>query len=171
MRPHLQPSDAHTGLPRYSGSRVRQNFPWVTSVVIAVALTLTTLGVVGPFATNGYADPLWWIAAVGAVTFGLVLPQERWMLGVSAILIAVAGETKIEGTVAAGAIMVLVIARWVGASRSVRHRKQKAALVGFAGAVVLSGWPVLMKLLGYDSRLLFSIATNPFVAQSTPADL
>jgi hypothetical protein len=148
VRPPMQPSDAHTGLPRYSVSRVRPNFPWVTSLVIAVALTLTTFGVVGPFATNGYADPLWSIAAVGAVTFGLVLPQERWMLGVSAILIAVAGETKIEGTVAAGAIMVLVIARWVGASRSVRHRKQKAALVGVAGAVVLSGWPVLMKLLG-----------------------
>ena len=127
---------------------VRLSFPWATSLVIAVALTLTTFGVVGPFATNGYADPLWSIAAVGAVTFGLILPQERWMLGVSSILTLVAGETKVEGTVVAGAIMVLVIARWVGASRSVRHRKQHAALVGVAGAVVLSGWPVLMKLLG-----------------------
>ena len=83
VRPRLQPSDAHTGLPRYSVSRVRLNLPWAASLVIAVALTLTTFGVVGPFATNGYADPLWSIAAVGAVTFGLLLPQERWMLGVS----------------------------------------------------------------------------------------
>ena len=95
---------------------MRLHLPWAGSVVIAVGLTLTTFGVVGPFATNGYADPLWSIAAVGAVTFGLILPQERWMLGVSSILIAVAGETKIEGTLAAGAIMVLILARWLGAS-------------------------------------------------------
>ncbi len=148
VRPRPQPSDADTGLSRYSASRVRLNLPWAGSVVIAVGLTLTTFGVVGPFATNGYADPLWSIAAVGAVTFGLILPQERWMLGVSSILIAVAGETKIEGTLAAGAIMVLVLARWLGAPRSGRRRKQHAALVGVVGAVVLSGWPVLMKLLG-----------------------
>ena len=83
VRPRPQPSDADTGLPRYSASRVRLNLPWAASLVVAVALPLTTFGVVGPFATNGYADPLWSIAAVGAVIFGLVLPQERWMLGVS----------------------------------------------------------------------------------------
>ncbi|HWE65017.1 MAG TPA: hypothetical protein VG298_00080, partial [Acidimicrobiales bacterium] len=42
-------------------------------IVLAALAVLVAGGVVGTFATNGYADPLWSLAAVSIVVFGLVL--------------------------------------------------------------------------------------------------
>ncbi len=45
-------------------------------LVGAVLLVVVAAGVTEPFLTNGYADPLWSLAAVGAVAFGLQLHDE-----------------------------------------------------------------------------------------------
>ncbi|MGA8726007.1 MAG: hypothetical protein WB565_13290 [Acidimicrobiales bacterium] len=114
-------------------------------------LILTTYGVIEPFGTNGYADPLWSMAAVGAVVFGLLLPLERWALGAAAVLIAVAGETKIEGTITGGAILGLLIARWIWAQRrgtsGIRWTATRWTVFG-GGFLLLLAWPALMKVVG-----------------------
>ena len=48
--------------------------------------------------TNGYADPIWSLAAVGAVAYGLQLGEGRSNRGAAALLLAlVAGMSKDEG--------------------------------------------------------------------------
>ena len=47
--------------------------------------------------TNGYADPIWSLAAVGAVAYGLQLRMSRANQGVTLILVLVAGMSKHEG--------------------------------------------------------------------------
>jgi hypothetical protein len=45
--------------------------PMLTGVIAAVLLIFVASGATEPILTNGYADPLWSLAAVGAVAFGL----------------------------------------------------------------------------------------------------
>ena len=64
-----------------AGRRVAPRGPPVGAdagrVVAAVLLVVVAAGVTEPFLTNGYADPLWSLAAVGAVAFGLQLRDDR----------------------------------------------------------------------------------------------
>ena len=95
----------------------RVDRPWIpmaVGVVSAVLLVVVTAGVTEPFLTNGYADPLWSIAAVGAVAFGLQLRDDTGGRAAAAVLILVAGSTKNEGLVTALALVALVAVRSIG---------------------------------------------------------
>ena len=78
----------------------------------AVLFVLVAFDVFGPFATNGYADPLWSMAAAGAIGYGLILPCTRPNIGAAAILVAVSGLTKTEGTATAMILVILIAARY-----------------------------------------------------------
>ena len=130
--------------------RGRLEAPAVAGIVVASLLVLVAFGVAGPFATDGYADLLWAACATGAIAFGLVLPGRGPELGVAAVLVAVAGLTKNEGTATAMVIVVLIAGR---AARSARLTRPGAApwrtlLAGAAALAALGGWPLLMLTLG-----------------------
>jgi hypothetical protein len=136
--------------------------PLIVSRVVAGLFVLVVFGVIGPFATNGYADPLWSVAAAGAIGYGLLLPRTPANIGAAGVLLGVAGLTKAEGTATAIGIVALIVARSVWArwkvrgqvvgrgGRSLSSRRSIAIpiLVGLAGTVVLASWTVLMRLIG-----------------------
>ena len=131
--------------------------PLVVGVVAAGLFVLAAFGVFGPFATNGYADPLWSATAVGAIGYGLLLPGGRANLASAGILLAVSGLTKVEGTATAAVIVGLLVARAVIAARSarrsgglaaVRAAARRPGLAGLAGLAALAAWPVLTRLEG-----------------------
>ncbi len=114
-------------------------------------LVLAAFGVAGPFATNGYADPLWSFAAAGAIVYGLLLPFEARHVATAAILLAVAGLTKQEGVATAMVLTVLVVLRSLAHYGRV-SAKRRAAIwwcigAGLAGLALLGTWPVLSRLL------------------------
>jgi hypothetical protein len=125
----------------------------IVGVVGAVLFTLATFKVFGPFSTNGYADPLWSVAAVGAIGYGLVLPTTKRNVGAAAILLAVSGLTKTEGTATAVVLVVLITLRYsscaspsfLGGSAGSRWR-WRAVAAGATGLVLLSVWPILARL-------------------------
>ena len=93
--------------------------------VCAVLFVLVAFDVFGPFATNGYADPLWSMAAAGAIGYGLILPCNRRNVGAAAILLAVSGLTKTEGTATAILLVILISTRY--ALDVVRPRLKEAS--------------------------------------------
>jgi len=107
-------------------------------------------GVTEPFLTNGYADPLWSLAAVGAVAFGLQLRDDPSARAATVVLILVAGTTKDEGMVTAIALVVLVAARSIGLAglRGAWHRWVAPAVVAGCELAVLAWWPVMMRVIG-----------------------
>jgi hypothetical protein len=125
-------------------------------IVIAGLVVLVAGGVLGDFATNGYADPLWSLAGVGVVLFGLILEPTGSDLGLVAILLAVAGLTKVEGT--AVAVVLLLV---VGARRHLQRDRPagwslRPLLATGAGVVALLGWELLTVVLG--------VPTDPSIA-------
>jgi hypothetical protein len=132
--------------------------PAAAGVLVAGLFVLATFGVIGPFATNGYADPLWSIAAAGAIGYGLCLPLRKKYTAMAAILLAVCGLTKVEGTATAAGIIVLLVARWVASvwrrpegadGTSIRSWRPVWApvLTGVGGLIALEVWPQLTKLV------------------------
>jgi hypothetical protein len=118
-------------------------------IATGVALIMVSFDVAGTLATDGLADLLWASAAVGAVAYGLVLPIEPATVGAALILAAVAGTTKLEGSVTAAVIVGLIILRivirgWSGGEL------RRAVLVG-AGSIVailvIAVWPVVIRHL------------------------
>jgi uncharacterized membrane protein len=115
--------------------------------LLATLAVLVAGGVLGAFGTNGYADPLWSLAAVAAVISGLVLQPTTSDLGVVAIVLGVCGLSKVEGTAVA---IVLVLAV------SLRRLLQRDRPVGKGvtltamglGVVALLGWPLLVVFEG-----------------------
>jgi hypothetical protein len=142
----------HTG-------RGRQRVIVVVGIATAVATVLVAGGVLGTFATNGYADPLWSLAAVGVVLFGLVLPPTRSDLAVVAMLIAVAGLTKVEG-IAVAMLLVLVVAVRVAIGRPRKVRLFAAAVAALAALFV---WPVV--------TILLDVPTDPSLIGSRQGSL
>ena len=128
----------------------RTLIPMVAGVVGALLLVVVAAGVTEPFLTNGYADPLWSLAAVGAVAFGLQLGDDPSARAVTVVLILVAGTTKDEGFVTALALVVLVAARSVGWAglRGARHRWVAPAVVATCELAVLVWWPLMMRVIG-----------------------
>jgi hypothetical protein len=125
------------------GSSIWINLPVLASIGVAVLLIFVFFGVTEPFTTNGYADPLWSVAAVGAVVYALQLGHDRAWLGSAAILLAVAGETKVEGTATVVGIVALICLRTYLRERRVRLR---FTVLAIAGIVLLGAWPILMRL-------------------------
>jgi len=124
--------------------------PMVTGVVAAVLLVFVASGVTEPFLTNGYADPIWSLAAVGAVAFGLQARSGRSTRAAAAVMILVAGLSKNEGTVTAVALVALVGARSVGWAGLREGRRRWGPPVALAACelAVLAWWPLLMKAIG-----------------------
>ncbi len=123
--------------------------PMVAGVLAAVLLVFVSAGVTEPFLTNGYADPLWSLAAVGAVAFGLQMHTDRSTRAATVVLLLVAGLTKDEGFVTAVALLVLVAARSIG-WEGLRHLRRWAVPVVLAVAelAILAWWPLLMHAIG-----------------------
>ena len=133
------------------GPQVR--LPWapmVTGVAAAVLLVLVAAGVTEPFLTNGYADPLWSLAAVGAAAFGLQSPSDRSTRAATVVLILVAGLSKDEGLVTALALVGLVAARSIGIAglRGDWRRWRAPVALAAVEVAVLAWWPVLMHAIG-----------------------
>jgi hypothetical protein len=149
----------------------RRAIALVAGVTSGALLVLAAFGVVGPFSTNGYADPLWSFAAAAAVGYGLLLPFDVRHVGAASVLVLVAGLTKEEGVATAMALVVLLVLRslahvpwdapdarrhelsngWVrertrSARRAVVVRRECLAY-GLAGLAFLAAWPVLARLL------------------------
>lgn len=144
---------ATAGQPTGSGPRHRwmalDQLPRWCGAGTAVLLVFTFFGVTSVFAFNGYADPLWSVAAVGAVAYLLLMPPTAAGIGAAAILLGVAGETKAEGTATAIAIIALVGLRAVLRGRGTASLRTRAVIpiaVVVGSAVALVVWPVVMRL-------------------------
>ena len=133
-----------------AGRLSRSWIPMAAGIVSAVLVVVVAAGVTEPFFTNGYADPLWSLAAVGAVAFGLQLRDGPSARAAAFVLILVAGTTKDEGFVTAVALVVLVAARSIGWAGLHGQRKRWAAPVaaGVAELAVLLWWPTMMRVIG-----------------------
>jgi hypothetical protein len=114
---------------------------------LAVFVVLVAGGVLGTFGTNGYADPLWSLAAVAAVIYGLVLPPTGSDLGLVAIVLGVAGLSKVEGTAIALVLVVAVSLRCI-VQRDRPGGVRRPAIAMGAGMLALAGWPLLTLFLG-----------------------
>jgi len=142
----------------------RARFAELIGAVCAVLFVLVAFDVFGPFATNGYADPLWSMAAAGAIGYGLILPCSRRNVGAAAILLAVSGLTKTEGTATAIILVILISTRYAldvvwprlhePPDLVPRHRLMVAGRALWpvtacctAAIVCLSLWPALVKVL------------------------
>ena len=141
------PAPPARGVPR-SRSGVLGALPGLVGVAAAVALVFTTFAVAEPFMTNGYADPLWSLAAVGAVAYGLQTAADRSALGAAAILVVVAGMSKDEGAVTAAVLIVVLVVRRLAAAGAERRRQWwRPVAAGSAGLVILAAWPATVRLL------------------------
>jgi len=148
---------------RTAARRVSRGWPaWAMGVVGAVLLVVVAAGVTEPFLTNGYADPLWSLAAVGATAFGLQLRSDPSARAAAVVLVLVAGMTKNEGLVTAIALVVLVAARSIGAAglRGAWTRWVVPVVVAGSELALLAWWPILMKAIGARG------ATSSFTAST-----
>jgi hypothetical protein len=123
--------------------------PLVVGIASAALLVFVAFGITEPFMTNGYADPIWSLAAVGAVAYGLQLGINRVNQGVTLILVLVAGMSKNEGVVTAVALIALVAIRGLAAmSGEERHRRWwRPILLGLAQLTAVAAWPALMRVI------------------------
>ncbi len=120
------------------------------SGVLAMGLlTLLVFAVAQSDIVDGHADALWSAAAVGAVAYGLVLPCEAPNVGVAMILAAVAGTTKLEGSIVAAVIVGLIALRLLLQQRRVGESPPWLPVGVFAigSWVVIGSWPLLTHLL------------------------
>jgi len=145
------PADGAVG--RGSAPRPGVRPPWapmVAGVAAAVLLVLVAAGVTEPFLTNGYADPLWSLAAVGAAAFGLQSGSDWSNRATTVVLVLVAGLSKDEGLVTALALVALVAARSIGGAglRGDGRRWRLPIAVAAGEVAVLGWWPLLMHAIG-----------------------
>ena len=123
--------------------------PMAVGVVSAGLLVFIAFGVCEPFMTNGYADPIWALAGVGAMAYGLQLGISRTNQGVALILLLVAGTSKDEGAITAlGLIALIAVRRVATMSAEERHRRwARPVLIGMAEVAAIGAWPVLMRII------------------------
>ncbi len=133
---------------RPSGSARRPSVvPMVVGLVSAVLLVPVAFGITEPFITNGYADPIWSLAAVGALAFGLQLQGTRSDQGVAVVLVLVAGLSKDEGAVTAVGIILLLTARAVAAPPAGERRRGWRGPVarGIVLLALVGSWPAVVR--------------------------
>jgi hypothetical protein len=123
--------------------------PMLVATVAATLLVFIAFGITEPFMTNGYADPIWSLAAVGAVAFGLQLERSRANQGVALILLLVAGMSKDEGVVTAALLIGLIAFRGLATMSTERRRRcwWRPLLLGLVELLSLALWPVLMEIV------------------------
>ncbi len=123
--------------------------PAAAALVAAPLLVIVTAGVTTPFLTNGYADPIWSLAAVGVMVWGLQAQSSAPAGAVTALLVLVTGLSKDEGVVIGAALVVLVALRALsGLPVGERLRKGGRPLVT-AGVELgaIAAWPVMMRVI------------------------
>jgi hypothetical protein len=132
-----------------TAERVWTVVPMVGGVVAAVLLVFIAFGITEPFMTNGYADPLWSLAALGAVAYGLQMRVGRSEQGAVLVLLLVAGMSKDEGVATASALIVLIALRWLVTMPADRRRILwwRPVVVGAVELAAVAAWPVLMRLI------------------------
>jgi hypothetical protein len=123
--------------------------PMAVGVVSAGLLVFIAFGVCEPFMTNGYADPIWALAAVGAIAYGLQLGVNRTNQGVALILLLVAGMSKDEGAITALGLIALIAVRRLAAMSGEERRRRWArpVLTAVAEVAAIGAWPVLMRII------------------------
>ena len=135
--------------------------PAVAGAVAAPLLVVVAAGVTTPFLTNGYADPIWSVAAVGALAWGLQVQPGGPTTATTALLLVVAGLSKDEGVVIGAALALLIVARvLVGLPSGERLRRGRRSLV-VAGAelAILAAWPLVMRVI--QARGITSSYSSP----------
>jgi hypothetical protein len=122
--------------------------PMVVGVVAAVLLVFVAFGIAEPFMTNGYADPIWSLAAVGAVAYGLQMELGPVQQGTALLLVLVAGLSKDEGEATAVAIIAIIALRSLLALVRAGRRRQwwQPVALGAAELAVVAWWPLLMRI-------------------------
>jgi hypothetical protein len=151
----VRPADAGgPAAPRGTRARRRRMpvVPMVAGTVAAVLMVFVAAGVTEPFLTNGYADPIWSLGALGAVAWGLQLAGDRSDQGAALVLVLVAGLSKNEGLVVAVAVIVLVALRatraaLVGSTGPGRRPWLRPVVTGVVELAVVGAWPLLMRAL------------------------
>jgi len=123
--------------------------PMLVGTAAAVLLVFVAFGITEPFITNGYADPIWSLAAVGAVAYGLQIQSSRENWGAAMIFLLVAGTSKDEGVVVAGLLILLITVRRLApiSKQEPRLRWRQPLLWGLSGLVAIGLWPVVMRLI------------------------
>jgi len=142
--------------------RFRRGAVLGAGAIVSVLLVLISFRGAGTGAFDGNADLLWAATAVGAVTYGLVLPWTRAHLGTALLLAAVAGTTKSEGTLTAASIIVLVGVRGILVARSGNLRRGyiQPAVFALASLVVIGLWPLVVRMLHALPNVEFSGARD-----------
>jgi hypothetical protein len=128
----------------------------VAGLVAAVLLIFISFGITEPFMTNGYADPIWSLAALGAVVYGLQMSGSRSEYGVVAILVLTAGMAKNEGVVTAAVLIVLIALRQLSIQFADRANHPESRrwwwrgpiAVAVAELAAVGAWPVVMRAIG-----------------------
>ncbi|HEY6314105.1 MAG TPA: hypothetical protein VIY52_25365 [Streptosporangiaceae bacterium] len=131
------------------------------AVAAGAAICVVGFAVSGVYEVQGYADLLWAAAAVGAVIWGLVLPQSAQALGVAWICAVVASLTKNEGLPTAIAVLVLIALRYRPLTRPVLAARRWAERAAFVAVPALPGlaWAGLARLIGLHDA--FFRSTSP----------
>jgi hypothetical protein len=155
-----------------AGSRPLPVAPMVVGVAAAVALVFVAFGITEPFMTNGYADPLWSLAAVGALAYGLQLGTRRAEQGAAVILVLVTGMTKNEGLATGAALVVLIALRSLLAIPAGERGRRwwRPVVLGALELAAIGAWPVLMRAIharGVTSSSHSPIGTWPGRARAT----
>jgi len=132
-----------------SGTTPSSIAPAVVGLVSAVLLVLVAFGVTEPFMTNGYADPIWSLAAVGAIAFGMQGAGSRSDQGAALVLVLVAGLSKDEGAVTAVGIILLMTARALIALPAAERRRRwrPPAARALVALVLVGSWPAAVRAL------------------------
>jgi hypothetical protein len=136
----------------------------VAAVAAAGAICVVGFAVSGVFEIQGYADLLWAAAAVGAVIWGLVLPQSARALGVAWICAVVASLTKNEGLATALVVIVLIALRYRPLTRPGPAARGWAERAAFVVVPALPGlaWAGLARLIGlHDAFFRSASAESP----------
>jgi hypothetical protein len=122
--------------------------PMVVGVVAAVLLVFVAFGITEPFMTNGYADPIWSLAAVGAVVYGLQMELGRVQRGAALLLVLVAGLSKDEGVATAVVLIGIIALRSLLALWRDGRLQQwwRPVALGAAELAVVGSWPLLMRI-------------------------
>jgi hypothetical protein len=143
---------ARRGMARMAGAGTGSPRRWqlllVMGVVIGALVILVAGGVFGTFATNGYADPLWSLCAVGAVLYGLVLEPTGSDLGIVAVLLVVSSYSKVEGMAIGIILLLLVGVRAMRRRHHVRRSLVATVIATVIGVVLLFGWQIEIVLVG-----------------------
>lgn len=140
----------------------------VAAALVAGLVVVTAFGVTEPFMTNGYADPAWSLAAVGALTWGLQAESRPSWRMVALALAVMAGMTKDEGVFNAIALVVLIVARplagiwWNGSGQAGPGRRLhdgvRPLVEGAVALALIAAWPVAIRIVharGQSAPLTF----------------